>query len=152
MEKIYIDGIKTRQKIAEETGKANGIEIMCREKGVCPQTVNRICVNGYGTQRLVIDLIKKGIPLEVSTKPVPCRVKKEYTSGKKQEESQEISENTDTSKQITLDDVSGISDIELKKAEWHILNALKDTCETIIKKIDEIQKESIYKSIFGGEA
>lgn len=76
MNRIYIDGIKTRQNIADETHRAFGVKQLCEELGVPTGLVTKYIRQGYGDGQIIIDLIRKGIPFELSKEPVPCRVKK----------------------------------------------------------------------------
>lgn len=142
---INIDGVKTRQNIAEETGRAFGIKQLCDELGVSANLVSKYCRQGYGDGAIIIDLIRKGIPFEVSREPVPCRVKKVHTRGK-----------GNITADITLraDILEASEDLkkaEQEKANWHLLNALKTQCQSIIEQIEDIQQDAMYESIFGGK-
>ena len=135
--RLFIDGIKTRQNIAEETHKKFGVKQLCEELGVSTEQVTRYIRQGYGDGEIVIDLIRKGIPFELSQEPVPCRVRREHTRGQP--------------KKVQEVQVDDLSDIELTKAKWHLLNALKVECQRVIEQIDAIQQAEMYESIFGGK-
>lgn len=148
--RIYIDGVKTRQNIAEETGKKSGVKQLCDELGVSTNLVNKYIRQGYGDGGVIIDMIRKGIPFELSREAVPCRAKTEHTRGKK---SEKVQMNAEEPLQIPIEEMimqSGtIPDVDLRKVEFQILQELKKACYSIIRNIESIQQCRIYESIFG---
>lgn len=155
MNKIYIDGVKTRQNIADETHRAFGVKQLCEELGVPTGLVTKYIRQGYGDGQTIIDLIRKGIPFELSKEPVPCRVKKAHSRGGKKKTIEEDIETyipKDKRDLIVAQQIAEeTKDKEMAKAEWHLLNALKASCESIIQQIEAIQQNAVYESIFGGE-
>jgi hypothetical protein len=76
--RVNIDGKATRAAISEMAGKANGVKKICREKGLAPETVNQICRKGYGAPETINRCIEAGIPIIMTSHPIPCRRRKEH--------------------------------------------------------------------------
>ena len=79
--KINIDGVKTRESIDEMTGKSQSMRQACIERGLHPESLNRACINGYGSPKIIMKYIRAGIPVVLSERPVPCRLRKEHSRG-----------------------------------------------------------------------
>lgn len=162
---INIDGVKTREIIGKMEGKQNGIHQLCNRIGVPSATVSNICRNGYGREETINDLIRKGIPMVVSSDPVPCRAKKAHQRKPKDalkheqvgldilnetEGEGEEAEAMIMDKEATLF-ITKVKALEWKKCEVQILESVKNACKSIIEQIEIIESNQIYKSLFGGE-
>ena len=149
MNRIYIDGIKTRQNIAEETKQALGVKALCEELGVSVGLVNKYIRRGYGDGQTIIEMIRKGIPFELSKEPVPCRARKAHTRGRKDEIDWNESE---AEARTEYEEACKREYLEKVNAEWnHRLNALKASCQSIIEQIEAIQQAEVFESLFGGK-
>lgn len=76
MTRIYINGVETRRKVDDLGGKRQSMRAVCIAKGIEPTTLNSICIRGYGQAETISRLIKAGIPVVLSDRPVPSRLKK----------------------------------------------------------------------------
>lgn len=76
--RININGIETRRQIDEMAGKKNGVTKISKQLGLAKETVNQICRKGYGAPETINRCMKAGLPIVISTKAIPCRVKKEH--------------------------------------------------------------------------
>lgn len=79
--KIYIDGTKTREAIDEMTGKSQSMRQLCMEKGLHPESLNRACINGFGSPKIIMKYMRAGIPVILSDRPVPSRLRREHSRG-----------------------------------------------------------------------
>ena len=77
MAKIFIDGAETRRQIDELAGKKRSMRRVCEEKGLNPEALNNACIKGYGSPKIIQRYMTAGIPVILSERPVPCRIKRE---------------------------------------------------------------------------
>lgn len=71
---VNIDGVSTRKKISELTGKKFGVCDICTSHGLDPTALNKACLRGYATINQIQPYLKKDIPIIFSNEPIPCRV------------------------------------------------------------------------------
>ena len=149
MNRIYIDGIKTRQNIAEETHQKLGVKALCDELGVSVGLVNKYIRRGYGDGTKIIDMIRKGIPFELSKEPIPCRARREH---KRKDMIDVMWEEQEAEARTEYEEACKREYLEKVNAEWnHRLNALKASCQSIIEQIEAIQQAEIFEALFGGK-
>lgn len=117
MTKIYIDGVETRNAIGKIAGRKNGIDKVCKAAGLPSEPINKACLNGFAYPDVVNKYMKAGIPVVISGKPVPSRVKIRHTR-----KAREGVENPEDKKaperepvQITLDNYKEVTRIELMR-------------------------------------
>ena len=77
--KIYINGIETRKQIDAIYGKSQSMKKACNERGLKPETLNRACLNGYGSPSTITKYMQAGIPVVLSSAPVPSRRRREHS-------------------------------------------------------------------------
>ena len=78
---ISIDGVETRRQIDKAAGKRESMKALCKEKGLTPEALNRACLLGYGTPKIITRYMQAGIPVVLSEKPVPSRLRREHSRG-----------------------------------------------------------------------
>jgi len=74
MNEIYIDGISTRKKISELTGKRNGVQQICNQHGLDATSLNKACLYGKTTPMKIAPYLEARIPIVFSKEPIPSRV------------------------------------------------------------------------------
>lgn len=77
MAKIFIDGAETRRQIDKLAGKNRSMRRFCEERGLHPEALNNACIKGYGSPKIIQKYMTAGIPVILSERPVPCRIKRE---------------------------------------------------------------------------
>ena len=73
MNKVFIDGIKTREQIDVWAGRKNGIRRICEETGFSATVLNDACLTGEMTTFSFKKALERGIPVMISNKPIPCK-------------------------------------------------------------------------------
>lgn len=73
MNKVFIDGIKTREQIDVWAGRKNGIRRICEETGFSATVLNDACLSGEMTTFSFKKALERGIPVMLSNKPIPCK-------------------------------------------------------------------------------
>ena len=84
-QKIFIDGIETRRQIDELAGKKQGMKAFCESKGVHSETLSQYCRNGYGSPKVIEKYMRAGIPISLSSRPIPSRMKKAHKRNNKED-------------------------------------------------------------------
>ena len=132
---VYVDGAETRRKISARTGKKDGIKKICAEKGITSWSLNAICRNGFGTFPIVQRYIDAGIPIVISTKAKPNRIRKEHSRKANEKKPADIIQKKEPErqpKQLNFEDIEN-----MQKAE-QIRNILIDGLTAIIEELKKI--------------